>query len=338
MEREESRNMVSVALYCRSDRAIKVEFGFAIDGIASRSGKHEFQFDDNGAPTCFGFDLLTRDEALTSLQNGALVIEVRMKKTSEKLPPFIPENLFACKGIQDMYMDQVTADVAFEVGGQYSAGRAKTKKIKTATTKFYAHRHILMNAAPQLAELCMMSNESSPCIAIPNMLACTFEDMLRYIYGHPMPIHENDPTRMYTIIEAANKYGVTNLKLEAEVKYVSLIEKTLSIENFMEYLLNADAINLAYLKEVVMDFIVENKTTIMKKNVLANAPGGLFNDILAAVSRSEAKAGVVVVDEAELGNLSINDLRQRAHASGLCVDGSREALIAAIEADRSISL
>ena len=147
-----------------------------------------------------------------------------------------------------------------------------------------------------------------------------------------MPIHENDPTRMYTIIEAANKYGVTNLKLEAEVKYVSLIEKTISIENFMEYLLNADAINLAYLKEVVMDFIVENKNIIMKKNVLANAPGGLINDILAAVSRSEAKAGVVVVDEAELGNLSIKDLRQRAYANGLCVDGSREALIAAIQA------
>ena len=66
--------------------------------------------------------------------------------------------------------------------------------------------------------------------------------------------------------------------------------------------------------------------------MLANAPGSLVNDILAALSRSDARAGVVIVDEAELGNLSINDLRHRAHANGLCVDRSREALIAAIEA------
>ncbi len=88
--------MVSVLLLSRSDCVFEVKFGFAIKDYASRSGKHEFNFDDDGISTCFSFDLLTRDKALTSLQNGALVIEVHMKKASEYLPPFIPENFFAC--------------------------------------------------------------------------------------------------------------------------------------------------------------------------------------------------------------------------------------------------
>ena len=135
----------------------------------------------------------------------------------KNLPPFIPENLFACKAIQDMYMDKESADVVFEVGGQHATTRANAKKVKTVSTEFYAHRLILMKAAPQLAELCMVSNESSLRITIPNVMASTFKDMLSYIYGHPIQMLENDPTRLQNIIEAANKYGVTNLNLETEV-------------------------------------------------------------------------------------------------------------------------
>jgi hypothetical protein len=140
---------------------------------------------------------------------------------------------------------------------------------------------------------------------------------------------ENDPTRMQSIIEAANKYGVTNLKVETEVSYVSFIRKAFDIENIMEHLLYADAMNLAYLKEAVMDFIVGNKAEIMKNKVLANAPGDIANDVLSAVKRSED--GFEARNDVELGILGINELRRRAHAIGLCVDGSREALIAAIE-------
>jgi len=87
-----------------------------------------------------------------------------------------------------------------------------------------------------------------------------------------------------------------------------------------------------YLREVVMDFIVENKMELMKENVLMNAPGGVLNDVLAAVARSEAKAGTAgKTDEVELGTLGISELRRRAYAHGLCVDGSRETLIAALE-------
>jgi hypothetical protein len=37
-------------------------------------------------------------------------------------------------------------------------------------------------------------------------------------------------------------------------------------------------------------------------------------------------------------NLSINDFRHRVHTNGLCVDGSREALIAVIEAKSVVGI
>lgn len=165
-----------------------------------------------------------------------------------------------------------------------------------------------MKAAPQLAELCMISNETHPRIIIPDILSDTFEDILQYIYGHPISMEGSDCTRIYIIIKAANKHGVMNLKLEAEVKYVSLIEK-IDIKSTMEHLLNADAMSLDYMKEVVMDFIVENRVEIMKKNELLNAPRGLLNDVMAAMARSEANAGADEEEnEIELSTLSIHEL------------------------------
>jgi len=57
----------------------------------------------------------------------------------------------------------------------------------------------------------------------------------------------------------------------------------------------------------------------------------VFRDVLAAMSRGE-KAG----DDDAGGNdqyctMGISELRRRAHAEGLEVDGSRETLIAALE-------
>ena len=317
----EGLHSVSVFLVPESSHAINVTFGLAIGNVANISREHVFKGNH------IGFDFIKREKALNCLQHGALVIEVRMKP-SKKNPPFIPDNPSACKTIQDMYMDKESADVVFEVGGQHATTRANTKKLKAGAATFYAHRLVLMKAAPQLAELCIVSTEST---IIPNVLPCIFNDLLLYIYGCPIHV-ENDPTRLQNIIEAANIYGVTNLKLETEVSNVSFVHKSFDVKNIMEHLLYADAMNLAYLKEAVMDFIVGNKAEIMKNKVLADAPGDIVSDVLAAVARSEERANAVGKNgDVELRILGISDLRRRAHALGLCVDGSRETLIAAIE-------
>ena len=65
--------------------------------------------------------LLNSDNVTTSyLVDGTLVIEVRMKldgvnQATSHSPPFIPENPSACKVIQNMFMDEKSADVVIEV-------------------------------------------------------------------------------------------------------------------------------------------------------------------------------------------------------------------------------
>jgi hypothetical protein len=65
-----------------------------------------------------------------------------------------------------MFMDAESADVVFEVGGQHAANEAKQKKIKTSKTEFYAHRPILMKAAPALADMIKMSHVTPSRIAL----------------------------------------------------------------------------------------------------------------------------------------------------------------------------
>ena len=56
---------------------------------------------------------------MKELVNGALVIEVRMKtltSTAKSITQFIPTNPFH-KNVSELFMDEETADVVFEVGG-----------------------------------------------------------------------------------------------------------------------------------------------------------------------------------------------------------------------------
>ena len=91
------------------------------------------------------------------------------------------------------------------------------------------------------------------------------------------------------IIDAANRYGVVNLKLEAEALYVG--ETTITFENMMDHLHYADSMNCALLKEAVIDFIIENKLQGLERVPLDDAPGGLLADVLVAVARGENTVG-----------------------------------------------
>ena len=90
--------------------------------------------------------------------------------------------------------------------------------------------------------------------------------------------------------------------------------------------------NFALLKEEVMDFIVNNSRELLHTEVLKDAPEGLFHDALAAVARRDFKDGNDKKRmENKFGTLHISELRREAYGKGLGVDGSREALIAAIK-------
>ena len=230
---------------------------------------------------------------------------------------FIPENPSTCKTIQDSFMDEKYSDVIFEVGGDQRKAR------------FPAHRVIVAKCSSVLADLCASHHDNTTPIQINDVTPDIFRLLLSYIYGGKVS-HDDMMSHVWDFIKAADKFGVINLKLEAEAFVVPAIFFT--IKNVKEILIYAESKNLALLKEAAMDFIVENKADVIKKISFTDAPGTLMNDMLTAVVRSETEgANPAGNDENDLSFMRVSELRKKAHKRGLDVDGSREMLIASLK-------
>jgi hypothetical protein len=269
---------------------------------------------------CCGTSFAQRSEIMDSLVDGALVINVHMTLVNPptSFPPFIPENPLY-KIIQDMFMDEESADIVFEVGGGHQSNNKKTKKAKTSLVRFPAHKFILRPSST-LAELCRSAGDKTSPIHIPDISPDIFQNLLFHLYGGKI---SDDDMKYHAreIIDAADRYGVIDLKLRAEA---CLVETTaFSIENLLDLLLYADSKNCALLKEAAIDFMLENRSDVIEKISFNDAPGAFVTDVLAAFDRKEKKKGLIA--------MRINDLRWRARQDGLEVDGSREMLITALK-------
>ena len=121
---------------------------------------------------------------------------------------------------------------------------------------------------------------------IPDVKADIFHHLLYYIYGGKVADDELKANAK-KIINASDKYGVPNLKLEAEACFVN--STTITAENMMEHLLYADSKNCAFLKEAVMDFVASNEVEVIEKVSLKDVPGGMFADLLTAVEKGKKK-------------------------------------------------
>jgi hypothetical protein len=338
-----AEGMVSLYLHNRSDKSMDIDFAFSVnDGNGKQVAykrsatpcnfEPEGTFNPEGVATNNGgfLNFATRLSLLSSLINGTLVIVVHMKlatPTKSVPPPFIPENP-AAKMIQGLFLDEKYSDIVFEVAQNH--GRDSAMKVaKTAPITFPAHRCIVASCSSIFADLCESHNDDTTPIQINDVTPDVFRLMLSYTYGGKI---SNDDMKSHAreIIDAADKYGVINLKLEAEA---SLVEgTTFTIENVMELLIYAESKNCALLKEAALDFIVENKFDVIEKLSFNDVPGALVRDVLVATARGEMRSGGgdVTVDR-KYYSLRISELRKMAHENGLNVDGSREMLIAALK-------
>jgi hypothetical protein len=324
---------VSIHLVNRATKGIKMNCALSIKDVTGKQVVIMRSLD----PSTFGpvgglcpgrgwSNFAERSTIIDSLVDGTLVIEVHMKPhepIKATLPQFIPENPSACKIIPLMFNDEESADIVFAVGEHQSKNNAE-KVAKTAPVTFYAHRVILKAVSAILADLCESKGDPTTLIEIMDVSPDVFRHLLYYIYGGK--ISDDDmKTIAKDIINAADRYGVTTLKLEAEA---CLVEGTMfSLENVMDHLIYADSMNCALLKEAAMDFIVENTDEVIEKISFDNAPGNLMRDLMLAYNRAGGGSG-----ENEFNAMRISELRWKSHEKGLEVDGSREMLIAALKA------
>jgi hypothetical protein len=231
--------------------------------------------------------------------------------------------------IQGLFLDEKSSDIVFEIA-EGKGKNSEMKVAKTAPVTFPAHRVIIENCSSIFADLCESHDDRTTPIQINDVTPDIFRHLLSYIYGGKV---SDDDMKSHAkgIIEAADKYGVVNLKLEAEACLVEAT--TFTIENVMEHLLYAESKNLALLKEVSMDYIVKNKSEVINKLSFNDVPGALVKDVLVATARGEKVVGGSGGDgdESRFNAMRISELRKMAHEKGINVDGSREMLIAALK-------
>jgi len=322
--------MVSIFLFNMSNKSVNIKYGFSAKDCADKNMKpcilKPIGEDGNswGTP-----NFAERSQIMDSLVDGALVIEVYMKLVDPTKipPPFIPENPSVCKIIQDMFMDEEFSDIVFEVGGQRSTSNVKMKT-KTSSATFPAHRLILGQCSSIFADLCKSTGDKTAPIQISNVSPDVFHHMLFHMYGGKVA-DEDMKSHAKEIIDAADKYGVVDLKLAAEA---FLFRTTASsTDNLLDLLLCAHSKNCALLKEAALDFMIENRDEAITNISFKDAPGPLAKDILVALARGEKKDGADGDSVKALRSMRISELRLKAHKNGLNVDRSREMLIALLE-------
>ena len=329
--------MVSIFLQNMSDESIKVKYGLTVkdkegntqeEWVSPNEGRvfapRGTSDPDNQVGASWGSNnFCKRTQIIDALVDGTLIVEVRMRKFGETAPalPFIPENPLV-KNILSMFMNEESSDILFEVEEAAETGDKSRKRSRTSTP-FYAHRFILQQGSSMLAEMCKSGGKSNA-FSITDVSPEIFRHMLYHIYGGKLDddVLKNNAKN---IIEAADKYGLVNLKLEAEASLVTSTKITL--DNMMDNLLYAASKNCALLQESVLDFAVENSDDVFEKVSFDDVPGSVVADLFAAVSRNKNKVGV----GDGLSTMRVSELRKKLHEKGLDVDGSRKAMIATLK-------
>ena len=218
-----------------------------------------------------------------------------------------------------MFLDEDKADVCFEI---VSCPEGNDNESVEQTVSFPSHRLILQTCAPELAALFGCGENETATASVSNVKPDVFRLLLSYVYGCSVS-KEDLKTYAKDIIDAADMYSIVNLKLEAEEAYVE--STAITAENAMNVLLYADSKNCALLKERAIDFLADNGEEVISKVSFKDVPGYLMKDLLVATTRNCCD----VADKFSI--MRVGELRMRLHKKGLDVDGSREAMIAALQ-------
>lgn len=305
-----NEGMLSFFVQLLSKNEITVSFGLMVldsNGEVIKK-KKETTYTFNGKKRSWGwYNIVDRSVLLEpgNLNNGTLTIELRMKLDQSKSQEhFIPENLFA-KHMMKIFLDEETADALFEVSGEQCP----------------AHLVVLKACAPELYRLCDGYDKSTP-IPIPGVEPQVFRQLLQYVYGGKVDVDWEKDAKKF--IDAAHKHGISGLKVEAEARRVTYCDFT--VDNVVEELLYADAMECPLLREVAMKFILENAEEVIKSDS--------FNDILLTKEITKEIMLLAVrkpnkEDDSSGtgdGSMSVDELRMALSQKGLDTDGSIEML------------
>jgi BTB/POZ domain len=197
---------------------------------------------------------------------------------------------------------------------------------------FPVHKCVLAVGAKILLDLLLVEDkhdeeETRPTAMtteIDEVSAATFQGILSFVYtGAVMPKCFDSASNAKSLLQAADRFGITLLKLHTESV---LVDKFLDEDSAAELLLLSDALSCALLKEHAMDLCLSKPT-----QVRACAAWAMVEDSPKLLSELLAQSIHVPLSSTDSANglhhLRVADLRDRLMEQGLDMDGSRKMLV-----------
>jgi hypothetical protein len=192
--------------------------------------------------------------------------------------------------------------------------------------KIHAHKFVLRSRCSLLYDLCKDSKDGSICL--PDVGWDTFNDLLRFVYTVDQPKYEDKDLEHATLLlKAADRFGVTQLKLYVESEIVS---KILNAGNAASLMLFADANSCALLKEATFKKYFKDTKKVRKSEdwEKMKKSADLLDELLQFGSFWNQKAANNSENESEdVENVRVGTLRDRLQNAQLDIDGKREMLV-----------
>ena len=276
-----------------------------------------------------------RQTVLDTLESGTLIVDVFIQVELENRPTWRPTRHVYCPCLQKMLQiidDDKSADALFEVQQSYSSDENVTKT-------FRAHRFILEHRAPQLYELTLGVDPETP-ICISGVKSNEFWSLLHCIYGSGGSV-SFDLCVVQDLLDAANCFGCTDVKLEAEATLVSEIEllglglwwgEVIDNGDIADLIAFGDSKCAPQLKETAMNYFVENAEAVMETDGYKEMKcDRILKEMVSALAKSKNDGNAPATSLADagedLGRMTVSALRYELESRGLDVDGSKKMLV-----------
>lgn len=205
------------------------------------------------------------------LLNGTLVIDIVIQALPIASVTHTLFNPFQ-RNMLNLFYSGERADVAFEFG-----------HFRQVTIR--AHRFILEANAPALARLCDCDSTHTS-VHMQDVSEEAFRFLLKYVYGGPPPNRQAVLKHGKEIIEAANRYDVSSLKLEIQRSFIEL--KVVNTSNCLDFICFAQENSCTVLKEYAISYLIARPGDILNVSDsaerLKNSPE-LMIEILCAIMK-----------------------------------------------------